>query len=77
MRQLPVFVTECKRKQTASIQVVQEAFVHFLLGKMEKLARSLGSESLFCSYISEITKGLNEQVNAFHGRSLSQSSYPV
>ena len=45
--------------------------------KMEKLARSLGIESLSRSQVSEMTKGLNEQVNAFRSRSLSQCSYPI
>ena len=49
----------------------------FFTCEMEKLARGLGSESLFCSQTSEIAKSLNERVNAFHDRNLSQSSYPV
>ena len=45
--------------------------------KMEKLAKSLGIERLSRSQVSEMTKGLNEQVNAFRSRSLSQSIYPI
>ena len=75
---IPFFVTERKRSEAALIQVVQEAFVQGVsTRKMEKLARSLGIESLSRSQVSEMTKGLNEQVNAFRSRSLSQSSYPI
>ena len=67
-----------QRSEAALIQVVQEAFVQGVsTRKMEKLAKSLGIESLSHSQVSEMTKGLNEQVNAFRSRSLSQSSYPI
>lgn len=45
--------------------------------KMEKLAKSLGIENRSRGQVSEMTKGLNKQVNAFRGRSLSGSRYPV
>ena len=45
--------------------------------KMEKLAKSLGIESLSRSQVSEMTKGLNDQVNAFRSRSLSKAVYPI
>ena len=63
---IPFFVTERKRSEAALIQVIQEAFVQGVsTRKMEKLAKSLGIESLSRSQVSEMTKGLNEQVNAF------------
>ena len=75
---IPFFVTERKRSEAALIQVIQEAFVQGVsTRKMEKLAKSLGIESLSRSQVSEMTKGLNEQVHAFRSRSLSQSSYPI
>lgn len=75
---IPFFVTERKRSEAALIQVVQEAFVQGVsTRKMEKLARSLGIENLSRSQVSEMTKGLNEQVEAFRNRSLSQHIYPV
>ena len=71
---IPFFVTERKRSEAALIQVVQEAFVQGVsTRKMERLAQSLGIESLSRSQVSEMTKGLNEQVNTFRSRSLSQS----
>ena len=72
------FVTERKRSEAALIQVVQEAFVHGVsTRKMEKLAQSLGIENLSRSQVSEMTKGLNEQVNEFRNRPLSNTVYPV
>ena len=45
--------------------------------KMEKLAHSLGIENLSRSQVSEMTKGLNEQVEEFRNRSLAGTVYPV
>ena len=45
--------------------------------KMEKLAHSLGIESLSRSQVSEMTKGLNEQVQEFRSHSLTDTRYPV
>ena len=72
---IPFFVTERKR---SDIQVVQEAFVQGVsTRKMEKLAQSLGIENLSRSQVSEMTKGLNEQVGEFRNRPLSNAVYPV
>ena len=75
---IPFFVTERKRSEAALIQVVQEAFVQGVsTRKMEKLAQSLGIENLSSSQVSEMTKGLNEQVNEFRNRTLSNTVYPI
>ena len=75
---IPFFVTERKRSEAALIQVVQEAFVQGVsTRKMEKLAQSLGIANLSRSQVSEMTKGLNEQVKEFRYRSLSDTAYPV
>jgi len=75
---VPFFVTERKRSEAALIQVVQEAFVQGVsTRKMEKLAQSLGIESLSRSQVSEMSKGLNDQVEVFRNRSLEESRYPV
>jgi putative transposase len=75
---IPFFVTERKRSEAALIQVVQEAFVQGVsTRKMEKLAHSLGIESISRSQVSEMTKGLNEQVQEFRSRALDKSCYPV
>lgn len=74
---IPFFVTERKRSEAALIQVIQEAFVQGVsTRKMEKLAHSLGIENLSQSQVSEMTKGLNEQVQDFRSRSLAER-YPV
>ena len=75
---IPFFVTERKRSEAVLIQVVQEAFVQGVsTRKMEKLAQSLGIENLSRSQVSEMTKVLNEQVNEFRNRPLSNTVYPV
>ncbi|NLH00466.1 MAG: IS256 family transposase, partial [Clostridiales bacterium] len=76
--QFPFFVTERTRSEAALIQVVQEAFVQGVsTRKMEKLAHSLGIENISRSRISEMTKGLNDQVREFRSRALDKSRYPV
>ena len=44
--------------------------------KIERLAKSLGTERLSASQVSQINKGLNEQVEAFRNRTLEEV-YPV
>ena len=74
---VPFFVVERKRSEQALIQVVQEAFINGVsTRKIERLAQSLGIENLSASQVSEINKGLNEQVEAFRSRPLDQE-YPV
>lgn len=74
---IPFFATERKRSEAMLVQVVQEAFVQGVsTRKMEKLAHSLGIESLSRSQVSEMTKGLNEQVEEFRNRSLADTVYP-
>ena len=75
---IPFFVNERKRSEAALIQVVQEAFVQGVsTRKMERLAKSLGIESLSRSQVSEMAQGLNEQVQEFRMRSLADTRYPV
>ena len=75
---IPFFVTERKRSEAALVQVVQEAFVQGVsTRKMEKLAKSLGMEGISRSQVSEMTKGLNEQVEEFRNRPLTAQAYPV
>lgn len=75
---IPFFITERRRSEAALIQVVQEAFVQGVsTRRMEKLAKSLGIESMSRSQVSEMTKGLQEQVEEFRNRPLTSKSYPV
>ncbi len=72
---IPFFITERKRSEAALVEVVQEAFVQGVsTRKIEKLAKRL---NLSRSQVSEMTKGLNEQVEAFRNRPLSDAHYPV
>lgn len=74
---IPFFVTEKKRSEAALLNVIQEAFVNGVsTRKIEKLAKSLGIESLSRGQVSNITKELNDQVQAFRERHLEEV-YPV
>ncbi len=74
---IPFFVSEKKRSEQALIPVIQEAFITGVsTRKIEKLAKKLGIESISASQVSEINKGLTEQVEAFRNRPLD-SDYPV
>jgi len=74
---IPFFLTEKKRSEQAMIQVIQEAFINGVsTRKVERLAKALGIESLSASQVSEINKGLDEQVNEFRNRPLDPH-YPV
>jgi transposase-like protein len=74
---IPFFVTERKRSEAALIDVVQEAFINGVsTRKIERLAKSLGVENLSASQVSEINKGLDEQVEAFRSRPLD-AEYPI
>jgi len=75
---IPFFITERKRSEAALVEVVQEAFVQGVsTRKIERLAKRLGIENLSRSQVSDMTKGLNEQVEAFRNRPLSDTRYPV
>lgn len=75
---VPFFVTERKRSELALTAVIQEAFVQGVsTRKMNQLAKSLGIENISPSQVSEMTKGLNEQVEEFRSRRFEQSKYPV
>jgi transposase-like protein len=60
-----------KRSEAALISLVQEAFINGVSKrKIERLARSLGIESLSASQVSEITRELDERVKEFRMRPL-------
>ena len=74
---VPFFVTERKRSEAALMSVIQEAFINGVsTRKIERLAKSLGIDSISRSQISMITKELNTQVGAFRSRPLEEV-YPV
>ncbi|MGA2614305.1 MAG: IS256 family transposase [Spirochaetia bacterium] len=74
---VPFFVVERKRSEQALLHVIQEAFVNGVsTRKVERLAKALGIEGMSASQVSEITRGLDEQVEAFRSRALDEE-YPV
>jgi putative transposase len=73
---VPFFLTERRRSEQALISMVKEAYVNGVsTRKIERLAKELGIESLSASQVSQINKGLDEQVQAFRERPLEES-YP-
>ncbi len=74
---VPFFVTERKRSEQALIQVVQEAFINGVsTRKIERLAKSLGIESISAGQVSHINKGLDKQVEEFR-RCALERTYPA
>ena len=74
---IPFFLQEKKRSETALISLVQEAYVNGVsTRKVEKLAKTLGIEGLSATQVSEITKGLNQEVSQWRNRPL-EAVYPV
>lgn len=75
---IPFFVNAYKRSEAALVQVVQEAYVNGVsTRKIERLAKQLGIEGISRSQVSEMTKGLNEQVDQFRNRPLDQLRYSI
>jgi putative transposase len=74
---IPFFVQDKKRSEVALMNVIQEAYINGVsTRKIEKLAKSLGIDSISRSQVSQITKELNDQVTDFRERPL-QKTYPV
>lgn len=73
---IPFFISERKRSEQALMSLVREAYVNGVsTRKIDKLAKSLGIENISAGQVSEINKGLNEQVEEFRNRSL-EAEYP-
>ena len=73
---IPFFITERKRSEQALISMVQEAYINGVsTRKIERLAKELGIENISASQVSQINKGLDEQVEMFRTRSLERT-YP-
>ena len=73
---IPFFITEKKRAEQALVSVVQEAYINGVsTRKIERIAKEMGIDGISASQVSQINKGLNEQVSAFRNRPL-QKEYP-
>lgn len=74
---IPFFLQEKKRSESALISLIQEAYVNGVsTRKVERLAKSLGIEGLSAAQVSEITKGLDQEVSRWRKREL-EATYPV
>ncbi len=68
------FVAEGKRMEMAGL--IQKAFINGVsTRRIERLGKALGIENISVSQVSEINKGLQEQVEAFRFRPLEEE-YP-
>ena len=65
---IPFFLAARKRSEGAPVQVVQEAYIQGVSArKMEKPVQSPGIDLMSGSYVSELTKGLNDRLkNSVH-----------
>jgi len=74
---IPFFLQEKKRSKTALISLIQKAYVNGVSARnVEKLAKSLGIEGLSATQVSEISKGLDEEVSKWRSRKIDPI-YPV
>jgi transposase-like protein len=74
---IPFFVTAKKRSEQALMEVVQEAFISGVsTRKTDRLAQALGIANISAGQVSDITRALDAQVQAFRTRPL-EAAYPV
>ena len=72
---IPFFISERKRSEQALIGLIQEAFINGVSKrKIERVAKRLVIENISASQVSEINKGLSEQVEEFRSRELEAES---
>lgn len=73
---IPFFLTEKRRSEQALISMIKEAYINGVsTRKVEKIAKELGIENISASQVSQINKGLDEQVQEFRNRPLKKE-YP-
>ncbi len=74
---IPFFVSEKSRSEAALMNVIQEAYINGVsTRKIKRLANSLGIGPISRGQVSNITRELNDQVQAFRNRRL-EKTYPV
>ena len=75
---IPFFVKDRQRSEVALIKLIQESYINGVsTRKIEKLALALGIENISSSQVSNLTKGLDLQIQEFRNRSLTNKSYPI
>ena len=63
---IPFFITEKRRSEQALISMIKEAYINGVsTRKIERLAKELGIENISASQVSQINKGLDEQIREF------------
>jgi len=63
---IPFFITERKRSELALMTLIRKAFINGVsMRRVERLAKAIGIENISAAQVSEITKGLEEQVAVF------------
>lgn len=73
---IPFFLTEKRRSEQALISMIKEAYVNGVsTRKIENIVKELGIENISASQVSQINKGLDEQVQEFRNRALKKE-YP-
>ncbi len=66
-----------RRSERALMSVIAECYVKGVsTRKVDKIVEQLGIEGISKSQVSEIAKGLDEQVEAFRSRPLEAQAYP-
>lgn len=74
---VPCFLEPRRRGERALLSVVQEAYVHGVsTRKVEDLLQAMGVERISKSEVSRICKELDETVQEFRTRSLTECRYP-
>lgn len=75
---VPFFKVRRQRSEEALISVIQEIYIHGVsTRKIEHLVEQLGLGTISAAEVSEMTKQLDKQVEAFRHRRLDGSQYPI
>ena len=74
---MPSFLEPRRRAEQALVAVIQEAYVNGVsTRKVDRLVEQLGLQGMSKDQVSRLARGLDEQVEAFRGRPLSDARYP-
>ena len=75
---VPFFVERRQRSEAALISVIQDIYINGVsTRKVKKLVEDMGIKHISAGEISNLTKGLDEQVEAFRNRSLKEHTYAI
>ena len=75
---VPFFVERRQRSEAALVSVIQDIYISGVsTRKVRKLVEEMGIEHISAGEISNLTRGLDEQVEAFRNRTLAGHSYAI